>query len=85
MQTTEMHQQSMHQLGECLSLLAAPGIREFCDKSPQGGARKANPGAECSPLDVILSRTVLTREKSCLHWTVSPGTAYAWVLQVNHS
>ena len=24
---------------------AAPGIREFCPKSPQGGARKTNPGA----------------------------------------
>ena len=26
-----------------------------------------------------------TREGTCLQWTFSPGTVYAWVLQVNHS
>ena len=52
-QTTEMHQQSMNQLGERIARLETqpqpisqlPGIRESCDKFSQGGARKTNPGA----------------------------------------
>ena len=52
-QVTEMHQQSMNQLGErprkarnpASVNYAAPGVREFCHKFSQGGARKANSGA----------------------------------------
>ena len=51
-QTTEMHQQSMNQLGERLTALENQSqsltqlpVRESCHKSPQGGARKANSGA----------------------------------------